>query len=189
MFEDTRRTSRRTALAAALASVLVMLFPAGSCIGQQRAPHDMPGERSEPAVQSLSVDLMSWIGRHSDYDVAAYLEHPPRVSFCECGDTIVYEGRPIVIHEAVRGIYDKEVKSVTLVRPWTTDDLLDIGTLLHELVHFVQYESRSWSCWHETEWEAYKLQDLWLAQHGVDAGFNWTEIYLLSRCTRRDVHP
>lgn len=92
------------------------------------------------------------------------------------------------MHEAVKGVYDSNRAKITLVQPWSKSDPQSVGTLLHELVHFVQYSSKQWDCWHETEWEAYKLQELWLSQRGIDPGFNWVEIFLLSQCSRRDIH-
>lgn len=147
-----------------------------------------PASPEENNLTAIVTELLRWIGRNSDYDVTAFVDDPPEVSFCDPGETLVYEGRPIAVHEPVKGIYDIEIQRITLVRPWSRKDLLNISTLLHELVHHVQYESREWACWHATEWEAYKLQERWLRERGIDPGFNWVEIYLLSRCTPRDIH-
>lgn len=144
---------------------------------------------TEAELQSVVADLLEWIGEHSKYDVAGPLDDPPQISFCECGEIIEYEGRSITVHEGVKGIYDLQVNRITLVRPWDRRDLLNVSTLLHELVHVVQYHSREWPCWHATEWQAYKLQEQWLMERRIDPGFNWVEIRLLSSCTRRDIHP
>jgi len=40
----------------------------------------------------------------------------------------------------------------------------------------------------KAEWEAYKLQEAWLAEQGLASGFDWPQIFLLSRCPW-DVHP
>jgi len=145
-------------------------------------------DSDEVRLREVARELLRWIGDNSGYDTARFVANPPKISFSDPGETVVYEGRPIVLHEPVKGVYDIQVRRITLVRPWSRKDLFNISTLLHELVHYVQYESRDWTCWHATEWEAYKLQERWLRERGIDAGFNWVEIYLLSRCTPRDIH-
>lgn len=152
------------------------------------APDEASTEPAAPVLQSITTELIAWIGDHSDYDVSGFQANPPEITFCDCGETIEYEGRTIVVHESVKGVYDLQVHRITLVRPWDRQDLLNISTLLHELVHVIQYHGRKWPCWHATEWEAYKLQEEWLLEHDIDPGFNWVEIRLLSSCTPRDVH-
>lgn len=143
---------------------------------------------TDSELQALTADLIAWVGEHSEYDVTAFLDDPPQISFCDSGETIDYEGQSVVVHEYVKGVYDLEVNSITLVRPWDRQDLLNISTLLHELVHVVQYHSKQWPCWHATEWEAYKLQEQWLMERDIDPKFNWVEIHLLSSCSQRDIH-
>ena len=46
------------------------------------------------------------------------------------------------------------------------------------VIHDVQYLDRGWVCEEEPEWEAYKLQEVWLAELGVLSGFNWTHILM-----------
>ena len=146
------------------------------------------GSRQESDLEPLVSELLIWIGEQSGYSVEPFLHDLPQVSFCNRDEAIRYEDRTIIMHEPVRGVYDANERKIFLVKPWSSQDLKNVGTLLHELVHYVQYSARHWDCWHETEWEAYKLQEAWLQQHGIDPGFNWTEIFLLSRCSRRDIH-
>lgn len=147
-----------------------------------------PRQPGESDLIVLTTNLLSWIGEHSSYSVKPFLQDLPEVSFCDREQEISYEGRTIIMHEPVRGVYDATKRKIFLVRPWSSQNFKNVGTLLHELVHYVQYSTRQWDCWHETEWEAYKLQEAWLQQHGIDPEFNWTEIFLLSRCSRRDIH-
>lgn len=167
--------------------LLVLLSLSSAALAGQAASTTAGEQPSEAQLRPLVVELLRWIGKHSEYGVDAFLTDPPEISFCECGDSVVYEGRRIVIHEPLEGMYDKKLRKITLVRPWTKKNLVNVSTLLHELVHFVQYQSRSWPCWNATEWQAYKLQALWLRQHGVKPGFNWVEIYFLSSCRRREM--
>jgi len=145
---------------------------------------------TDPVPDVLLINtLLRWIGAHSDYDVSAFLDHPPVVRFCDCGDHVHYEGRTLVVTSQVEGFYDKLDNIITLVKPWRADDPYNLSTLLHELTHVVQYHDHDWLCWQRTEWEAYKLQEAWLLERGVDPGFNWLQIQMLSDCRPRDIHP
>ena len=140
----------------------------------------------------LITDLLDWIANNSDYDTTFLQSNPPLIEFCECGEIILYEGKPVVIEEHLKGLYDKPNRKITLVRPWDASKVYDVSILLHELIHFVQYNNKEWVCWNETEWEAYKLQEAWLLERGHDPAFNWVQIYFLARCPFRDpsdIHP
>ena len=81
-----------------------------------------------------------------------------------------------------------EIRRIHLVRPWDASNTKDRSRLLHELIHDVQYINRGWTCKEEPEWEAYKLQEAWLAAQGVASEFDWLHIFMLSRCPR-DIRP
>ena len=133
-------------------------------------------------------DLVQWIGTHTDYDISTTLARPPGISFCDDGTDISYEGEEVMVDPLLRAAYDMEARRIHLVRPWHASNARDLSSLLHELIHDVQYLNRDWSCKEEPEWEAYKLQETWLAEQGMQSGFNWTQILLFSRCPR-DTHP
>lgn len=143
---------------------------------------ELPGD-------SLVSGLLEWIGANSEYDVSASLANPPTVRFCEAGSQLAYEGKAIHFHSRLNGVYDEVAKQICLARPWDASGVRDRGVLLHELVHHVQLDSKSWPCPKATEWEAYKLQELWLLENGVTPDFDWMYIVLDSSCTPRDVHP
>lgn len=51
---------------------------------------------------------------------------------------------------------------------WDASDTRTVSFLVHELVHHAQLVSgRSYACHNAKEWEAYKLQNMWLAEHGL----------------------
>ncbi len=51
---------------------------------------------------------------------------------------------------------------------WDASDTRTVSFLVHELVHHAQLTSgRSYSCHNAKEWEAYKMQNMWLAEHGL----------------------
>ncbi|MBN2906338.1 MAG: hypothetical protein JXJ18_06500 [Rhodobacteraceae bacterium] len=141
-----------------------------------------------PVPAALVRDLLVWIGQATGYDVADSLASPPQIGFCQTGDWVDYEQTRVLVEEHLRAVYDWPNRRVLLVAPWAPDDPRDVSILLHELVHHVQLANRTWECLQAPEWEAYKLQERWLAERGIEAGFDWLQIYFLSRCPR-DIHP
>jgi hypothetical protein len=138
--------------------------------------------------EAILSKLIGWIGDRTNYDISRALHHLPTVSFCDPESEISYEGETIIVDPMIGAAYDMEVRHIHLVRPWSPSNTRDLSTLLHELVHDIQYLNRTWSCNGEPEWEAYKLQEAWLEEQGVRSDFNWPQILLLSSC-RRDIHP
>ncbi|SPH16762.1 hypothetical protein DEA8626_00273 [Defluviimonas aquaemixtae] len=136
----------------------------------------------------LVDSLIIWIGKNTDYNIAAARADPPRLSFSNVGEVIVYEGRSVMVADDLRGAYDLPGRHIYLVLPWYSGDPLDVARLLHEIAHDVQYSNRPWPCPARAEWEAYKLQEAWLAERGIPADFNWIWIHLRSRCRARP-HP
>jgi uncharacterized protein DUF6647 len=132
--------------------------------------------------------LILWIGERTDYDTAPVLADPPSVDFSKTGAYIEYEGGHIFVMPGLRGVYDNDRRRIFLVEPWLENNPRQVSTLLHELIHVIQFASRDWECAGIPEWEAYKLQHAWLAEHDIESGFNWFRIFHLSRCPR-DIHP
>ncbi len=80
--------------------------------------------------------------------------------------------RSFEVHDAFVDSYDRDDNHIYLVKPWPSQDVAKVSTLLHELVHYVQFNFRSWPCPNETEWQAYKLQDAWLKEREIDYPFD-----------------
>lgn len=138
--------------------------------------------------KSLIDSLLDWVELNTQYDVSQTRSDPPVVNFCMVGELIKYEGRQIIVDTHLNAAYDSQRRRISIVGQWSPDNIRDQSILLHELVHDVQLLNREWYCLQQPEWEAYKLQDAWLQEHGVDSGFDWLYIYFLSRCPR-DHHP
>ncbi len=186
-------------------AVLAGGFPFQSALAEIAAPdvdaaqHTEAAPKPEPQVNdpacapptvapALIRELTTWIASKTDYDTAPTMRDPPVVTFCDTGETIRYEGKDVIVDAQLRAAYDLRHRRIFLVLPWRASDARDVSTLLHELIHDVQFSNRRWLCKGETEWEAYKLQEAWLAENGLASGFDWPQIFLLSRCPR-DVHP
>lgn len=88
----------------------------------------------------------------------------------------------------LRGTYDPDTATITLMRPWSEDDPSDLGTLLHELAHHRQ-AALHWYCPGAQELPAYRLQEKWHQDLGIPLDVNWIEVVMISGCSRRDVHP
>ena len=149
---------------------------------------DDPADNSRATLNTLVTNLVVWIGENSAYDVSNTLAEPPRILFATENAQVVYEGRILDLGPTLRATYDAYAREIHLKCPWDPTDPLDRSTLLHELVHDVQYGNRDWSCPRAAEWEAYGLQADWLEQQGQRPAGNWLQAVLSSGCLR-DVHP
>jgi len=146
------------------------------------------GTECDGPEAALVLALTEWIGRNTRYDISTALNDPPRVHCTRHGDLISYEGRRMIVEPSMRALYDSNRRRILLVEPWSTETPYDASTLLHELVHDVQSTSRYWECHGASEWEAYKLQEAWLAERGLEVEFDLPRIFMLSLCPD-DVHP
>jgi hypothetical protein len=151
------------------------------------APFETCIAPGQPSAR-LMRDLIDWIARHSTHDVSAVNSSLPAVTFCQTGEVIDYEGRHMVVDRSLNAAYDELARRIWLVLPWSAGNRWHVSILLHELVHDVQFQSRSWPCPQASEEEAYRLQHDWLAEQGIASGFNWFAIQMRARCPR-DIHP
>lgn len=133
-------------------------------------------------------ELLDWISSNTDYDIARTAADFPEIVTCATGDVIDYAHEATLVDEGINGLYDFEDRRIYLIEPWDYGDLRDRSVLLHELFHAVQLDNREWECIGAPEWEAYKLQEAWLAEHGLEANFDWIQVYFRSRCPK-DIHP
>jgi hypothetical protein len=156
-------------------------LPQGSARADQAAAH-------VPPSAALVRELTLWIAAETGYDVTRTLDDPPEIVFCDPGERVPYEDDTILVEQDLEGAYDLPARRIYLVAPWTPDAVRDQAVLLHELIHDVQFSAREWECITAPEWEAYQLTAKWLAAHRVEPGFDWLQIYFLSRCPR-DIHP
>ena len=88
-----------------------------------------------------------------------------------------------------RGRYDPDSDTIWLVHPWDPRDPRDVSVLLHELIHHRQAVAGHWYCPGAQELPAYRTQQAWLAELGLEINVNWIAVVLESGCTPRDFHP
>ncbi len=123
-------------------------------------------------MSDLVVSLLIWIG--SQLNLTVDLDTVPSVRFAS-GETLVrmaFAGeRPAAASpKKVLGLYDFENQIVYLARG--TDLGSDEGKaiLVHELVHFLQYQHgvhRRISCIGDLEPAAYLLESIYRSRHGM----------------------
>lgn len=160
--------------------------PTISPIGNRR---DGGGGVDRKRLAELQIEILRWIGGHSPYDVTDLYDQLPPVAFCDHGATYIYKGKPLHFGNRLAGVYDDVAEQICLAKPWDINNARDQSVLLHELIHFVQFRSKGWFCPQKTEWQAYKLQEAWMSERGLEPNFNWAFILLESSCGVRDRHP
>lgn len=87
-----------------------------------------------------------------------------------------------------RGLFDPDTSTIYLIGPWDRKKPHDASVLLHELVHARQV-SGHYYCPGVQEEAAYRIQDDWLRERGLQAKVNWIAVVLEAGCSRRDFHP
>lgn len=158
-----------------------LLLLAGAAPGA--ADEICPEPTEVPTVpQEVTQDLVAWIALHTMYDVTGLFHDPPAISFCKVGDWIDYEDQTLLVEPELNAAYNYAGRVIHLVEPWSPDDPYDRSVLLHEFIHVVQLANHDWPCTGAPELEAYMLQAEYLSDYGIDPGFDWRSIFLLSLC-------
>jgi len=149
---------------------------------------DQPDTKVCRVPDALIMELTDWIEENTKYDVQTLRNVIPKIEFCKTGDEINYLEEHIIVEAHTEPLYDFKKRTITLVGEWNPENERDVGNLLHELIHAVQFDNRQWDCIGQPEWETYKLHEKWLNEHAIEAEFDWLLIYMTSRCPR-DIHP
>lgn len=113
---------------------------------------------------------------------------PPEVRLITPAAAGSLAGVPSRGHGRTRGLYDGDEQVIFLVRPWDRSAAEDASVLLHELIHHRQATSYFY-CPGAQEEAAYRLQDAWLRERGLQADVNWIAVVLEAGCTPKDIHP
>jgi hypothetical protein len=168
----------------------IALAPPASAVGAGPDAIVVSGARDARearAVREALPVLELWLDHAGVYP---RVERPlAGIALVDYGHVVAGADHRTVIGGTMRGAYDARTATIYLVRPWFGDSPEDLGVLLHELVHHRQVDAKHWYCERAMEWDAYKLQEAWLADHGLESGFAWAAILLGSSCAVRDHHP
>ena len=123
-------------------------------------------------MADLVVSLLIWIG--SQLNLAVELDSVPAVRFAS-GEMLVqmaFAGeRPAAAnHKKVLGLYDFQNQIIYLAEGTDLKSGEGKAVLVHELVHFLQYQHgvhRRIACIGELEPPAYLLESVYRSRHGI----------------------
>jgi hypothetical protein len=135
-------------------------------------------------MRDLMVALLTWIGGNTGYNVDLDL---PNIVFTARHNMCAQYGINRVSTcdaSGLKAFYDKR-ETIYFGLKFDATDRDDMGRLLHELVHYVQWANGrpQDTCLGELELEAYDLQDRWRTQRGLQASTGeFKRIMLAASC-------
>ncbi|MGM0742689.1 MAG: DUF6647 family protein [Pseudomonadota bacterium] len=143
--------------------------------------------RDAKSLTALIHHLEEWLDRNTELPRASNTPNVRQIGLVNAA----HLHAPIHSSQqsTTRGLYDPHEATIYLVRPWDRRNPFDVAVLLHELVHHRQREHGHWYCPGAQELPAYRIQDKWLAELGLEADINWIAVVLEAGCTPRDIHP
>ena len=129
-------------------------------------------------MEALLFGLLSWIVANSTYAMPSALPAIKYRTQAEmqimhfCGDEAVCDVKtlPSVKNIRIAAIYNSEKREMYLPHGFDFQAPLDQATLVHELVHHLQALAGKFadvSCSGPLEYEAYRIEDRWLAAQGL----------------------
>ncbi|MCG8324036.1 MAG: hypothetical protein MI673_00845 [Thiotrichales bacterium] len=136
-------------------------------------------------MKELVIMLFTWISANTSYDV----NHPqPNIVLTTRHNLCQLYG----IHDfdtcnasGLRAFYDKDL-TIYMGIDFDESDSHKISGLLHELTHYIQYRNNRHdnTCLGHLELEAYKVQDAWRAEQGLEPVLDiFNEILLEDSCS------
>lgn len=160
--------------------LFIMLMPA-------MVTADALAWREARDMGALVAHLEDWLDRNSDLPRR---ETGPQIRRISTARAASLASGPLWSRsDTLRGLYDPDRQVIWLVRPWDARNPFDVGTLLHELVHHRQAAHGHWYCPGAQELPAYRLQQAWLNEIGLEPDVNWIAVVIEAGCTPRDIHP
>jgi hypothetical protein len=136
-----------------------------------------PNARASEITPSFIAPLMSWVEARTNTRVP----NLPRVSVSR---QLMVEkiGNPLRQSALARALY---VPGHVVIDDsfWDPSDIRAVSFLVHELVHHAQmYRGVDYECNNTKEYEAYRLQNAWLAEHGLPPVVDESWIARMARC-------
>jgi len=145
---------------------------------------------SRSTDEELMSDLLSWINDNSSYNHHLFeLPKIVKVSNTEIAQIAFGKTLPAAIDPytlGIKGLYNFNNKTIYIVDTLDLSLESDRAILLHELVHFLQYqhnEDKSVECKNELELLAYRLEAKYLNSHNHKADFGEKHIANVVKCS------
>ncbi len=148
---------------------------------------DLLAWREARDIKALTAHLEDWLDQNTDLPRRAA---PPDIHLTSTAH--LARLAPVrAANEAskTRGLYDPTSATIWLVRPWNGKNPYDVSVLLHELIHHRQAQHGHFYCPGAQELPAYRWQQRWLNDLGLEPNVNWVAVILEAGCTPRDIHP
>jgi hypothetical protein len=146
-------------------------------------------------MKELLTGLLLWIGQNTGmvYDVNDGLPQVKQVESRELAALMFKGGVPAYISpadlrrmtEQVEATYRPDTRTIYVRRGVDLASVHGRGALVHELVHFIQYQNgmhRKVVCTKALEADAYRAQAVYLKQHGAEPAFDELTIIGRSMC-------
>jgi hypothetical protein len=140
--------------------------------------------------EKLMAGLVGWINEHTSYDYSTDILPDIKFSSSEEIATVAFgKNLPKAMDLkslSIKGLYNYKESTVYLL------DSIDINTekgraiLLHELVHFLQYQhgqEKNVQCKNELEALAYTLEARYLEAQDVKVDFSKNHVHRVSQCS------
>lgn len=160
--------------------LFILLAPAS-------ASADLLAWRDARTMGALVAHLDTWLDQNTDLPRRDSVPEIRMITPARAAS--LAPGKLWAGQDTLRGLYDPESESIWLVRPWDARNPFDVSTLLHELVHHRQAVAGHWYCPGAQELPAYRIQQAWLNEMGLEPDVNWIAVVLEAGCTPRDIHP
>lgn len=144
-----------------------------------------PAWRNTNGITELVEVFDTWLDQNTDFRRS---ELSPKIEIISPSSAASIQRSSASSFGRTRGLFDPTSSTIYLILPWDRKNPHDASVLLHELVHARQV-SRHYFCPGAQEEAAYRYQDAWLRERGLQAKVNWIAVILESGCNRRDFHP
>jgi hypothetical protein len=133
-------------------------------------------------MEELILSLLMWLGSNTAYSIPQEL---PKIDY-RSQEALQTMRRGAEAQESqleVRALYDPLSRTIFLRNDFNPDSKEDQAYLLHELVHFLQFENRrSFVCIAESEPEAYDLMRKWMKEEGLPDTFDEGFLFIVGLC-------
>ena len=140
------------------------------CVATGAQAGDILAWRDATSVEALMDHLEEWLDHNTDLPRR---DLSPAVRWTTQAAVPFLTGSTRAARlETIKGLYDAENATIWLVRPWSARDPRDVSVLLHELVHHRQVGAQHWYCPGAQELPAYRAQEAWLAELGLELNVN-----------------
>lgn len=136
-------------------------------------------------LNELMVTLLVWIRAHTNYTIPQGLPAIKFVGQLEIREMVVGQRGLEEVDEEFHATYTHHNRTISLdreIRPDFTRKKYQ-AMLLHELVHFVQYNIKPLPrCLNRLEPEAYRLTNAWLVEQGLPPAYSAETIWARGLC-------